>query len=187
MTALERNQEEREDAVKTIRMRRLILLGSCAALIGCGYTTRGMFPENISTVNVPIFSNDSGFRRDIEFLMTERVIQAIEQRTPFKVVSGPNADTTLVGRITGYYKNPFGEDGRDNPRGGLMIAQVQIQWIDNRTGRVLNQLDTTDPGFINLFSNAPYTINTAESNATADLDLVDDIADQIVSMMHAPW
>lgn len=164
---------------KTFALLTLMLF--TFAVSGCGYTTRGYYPQNIRTVSVPIFENESGFRRDIEFAMTQQLIQMIESRTPYKVVSDGCADTELRGVVTQYYKNPYGEDGYDNPRGGNMILTVKVTWIDNRTGESLSG------NAVQLSSNGTFTINTAESIATAELTMVNDMAEKIVTLMQAPW
>lgn len=158
-------------------------LTACSLVVsGCGYTTRGFYPENIRTVSVPIFKNESGFRRDIEFQLTQNLIEMIESRTPYKVVSDGDADTEIRGTISQYYKSPFGEDGYDNPRGGNMAMTVQVTWIDNRTGEALSQ-----GGAVQLISYGNFTIDTAESISTADQQLVRDMSQKIVSLMQSPW
>ena len=39
------------------------------------------------------------FRRDLGERLTEAVMKQIEEKTPYKVVSDPNADSMLSGRI----------------------------------------------------------------------------------------
>jgi hypothetical protein len=157
-----------------------------AATVGCGYTTRGLYPDDIQTVHVPIFQSH-GLRRDVEFQLTEKVIQAIEARTPFKVVSSPHADTELRGTITALNKHPFGEDVFDNPRGGSMILDVQVTWVDKRSGQVLNEgayrIDRTVP----LETMQTFVIESGQSITTATADAIDQVADQIVTLMQTPW
>lgn len=151
-------------------------------LAGCGYTTRGLYPSDIRTVHVPIFQAE-GLRRDHEFQLTEKVIQKIESQTPFKVVREGDADTTLKGVIANLYKSPFGEDGFDNPRGGAMVLTVNVSWVDNRSGQVLNASNRT----FTLQTVEPYTIDLAETQATAMDAAIDQMANHIVTLMQAPW
>lgn len=149
---------------------------------GCGYTTRGLYPDYIQTVSVPIFKSNL-LRRDVEFLLTQRVIERIESRTPMKVVSGADADTELQGEITGYYKGPYGEDGYDNPIGGGMFMTVRVSWIDKRSGKVLNERT----GSFTLQAYNGFNTFLANSITTAQDDDISSIADQIVSLMQVPW
>ena len=105
--------------------------------VGCGYTTRGLYNDEIETVSVPIFKI-KGLRRDVEFQLTEMVIKAIEAQTPYKVVQS-GADTELRGTIQMLNKGSYGLDGYSNPRGGLMNMSLAVTWIDNRTGAVLRE------------------------------------------------
>ena len=149
--------------------------------VGCGYSTRGLYNEQIETVAVPIFKV-KGLRRDAEFQLTEQVIKAIEAQTPYKVVQS-GADTELRAVIQSLYKSPFGEDGYDNPRGGIMNMSLSITWIDNRTGAVIREKSQT----FTLDDSASYLIDLGQSQATAQQQLFDDMAGYIVSMMQAPW
>lgn len=154
---------------------------------GCGYTTRGLYSEDIQTVAVPIFTISS-YRRNTEFLVTQKVIQAIEAKTPFKVVGEDAADTVLIGKITSLYKSSYGEDGFDNPRGGMLTMTVEVTWIDNRTGTLIDEeAPAGKPRTITLTANAAWTIDTAQSYATAENELADKIAAQVAQMMQAPW
>lgn len=165
-----------------MRYSAAVLALACLVSAGCGYTTRGLYPEDIQTVSVPIFQSDL-LRRDVEFELTQKVIQRIERRTPFKVVDRGNADTELRGRISSFFKAPFGEDGFDNPRGGTMMLVLEVQWIDKRTGRVLNE---TNQNF-QILTTKSFNIDFSQSIASATSEACDQMADHVVTLMQAPW
>lgn len=167
----------------TIRTSHTILLALLWAisLNGCGYATRGLYSPDIETVSVPIFQS-TGFRRDVELQLTEKVVKAIEAQTPFKVVQS-GADTELRGKILNYFKAPFGEDGADNPRGGLMMINLAVTWVDNRSGNVIKESTQT----FTINESASYVIDLGQTQATAQEKIYDDMADYVVSMMQAPW
>lgn len=166
-------------------MRRRLASWAMISLLvmsaGCGYATRGLYNEQIETVSVPIFKV-KGLRRDDEFQLTETVIKAIEAQTPYKVVQ-TDADTELRGTIQSIYKSPYGEDGYDNPRGGIMNMSLTLTWVDLRTGAVLREKSQT----FTLDDNASYLIDLGQSQATAQQQLYDDMAGYVVSLMQAPW
>lgn len=149
---------------------------------GCGYTTRGIYPDYIQTVSVPIFKSNL-MRRDVEFLLTQRVIERIESRTPIKVVSSTDADTELLGEITTFNKGPYGEDGYDNPVGGAMQMLVKVSWVDKRSGKVLNERQST----FTLQAYDGFNNFLAQSITTSIDNDINSIADQIVSLMQIPW
>ena len=172
------------DRPKTLAGSALLVLLTTVA--GCGYTTRGLYLDSVQTVAVPVFRS-TGMRREIELQLTEKVIQAIESRTPYKVVAADDADTELRGTVTAFYKNPFGEDQYDNPRGGNMVLGVQVSWIRKGTGEVITdgcfEFDQT----FGLTTSETFTVDIGQSSATATAEAVDKMANRIVSLMQAPW
>src|SRR5436190_22229147 len=134
------------------RVRLTAGLASLAiALPGCisdghlnflGYSTKPLYNCNIKTVYVPIFKNTTfrdSVRQGIEFNLTRRVIEEIETKSHYKVVSDPScADTELLGSIVMVNKailnvNPFNEI-----RQGETYMNVEIVWRDLRTGEILS-------------------------------------------------
>ena len=165
----------------TIRLAAALAAALLAGAGGCGYMTRGLYPTHIQTVSVPIFKS-KGLRRDIEFQLTEKVIKAIESQTPLKVVAS-GGDSELRGTIESFFKTSNGEDGYDNPRGGVMNMILSVSWIDNTSGRVIHESSQT----FTIQALDAYAINLAQSQATAMDRVVGEMADSIVAMMQAPW
>lgn len=153
---------------------------------GCGYSTRGLYPDNFRTVSVPIFKSQ-GLRRDLEFLLTQKLVQSIEAKTPYKVVASDRADTEIRGTISAFYKGPYGEDQFDNPNGGVENIVVSVTWVDRRSGEVLKdetyRLDQT----VSLNVVQPYNVDLAQTQATAINRAADQICDYIIALMHSPW
>jgi hypothetical protein len=102
-----------------------------------GYTTQPNYDTNIHTVYVPVFENRS-FRRGIEFDLTQAVVRAIEQYTPYKVVSNcDHADTELLGKIVAYSKGILNRNQLNEVREAETVLMVEIVWRDRRTGEIL--------------------------------------------------
>ena len=76
-------------------------------LSGCGYTVGNGFSPDIKTVSVPIFENDT-YRRGLEYQLTEAVQKEIQNRTPYRLARGTDADTRLTGRIVQVRKDVLG-------------------------------------------------------------------------------
>ncbi len=149
---------------------------------GCGYTTRNLYESgDIRTIAVPIFKS-IGIRRDVEYVVTEQVIKKIEAKTPFKVVAEDCADTVLYGTVQ-TSKYSFGEDGFDNPRGGMMGLEVVLTWQDRRTGKIINR--TKKP--VSVRSTEPFLIDLAQSQTTAIYEAADLISENVVTLIQAPW
>ena len=107
-----------------------------------GYTTKPLYDANIRTVYVPIFKNTTfrdSIRQGIEFNLTRRVIEEIETKSHYKVVSDPScADTELLGSIVMVSKGLLNVNPNNEIRQGETLMNVEIIWRDRRTGELLS-------------------------------------------------
>ena len=161
--------------------RRLLLLGFLPwllSLVGCmGYQigNRTLYRTELKTVHVPMFQSNS-LRIDLGEWLTEAVIKEIEQRTPYKVVSNPLADSVLTGRIMWDNKHVLSENINDEPRNLIFNAAVHVTWIDN-CGQILVQ------NVINV--GADFVPEAGQSITSAEQVIIRKLAAQIVSNMEA--
>jgi hypothetical protein len=166
-----------------VKRRTFLGAGLAAVLTGCGYTTRPMYPCDIQTVYVPMFTNKS-FRRGLEFQLTEAVIKEIELKTPYKVVRQQNADTMLEGDIQLVRKRVLIQTPEDEPRHLEFSTAVDIKWVDLRSGDSLCA-GKTDSFVVRQSSD--YAPELGQSVASASQETVEKLARQIVAMMEEPW
>jgi hypothetical protein len=161
-----------------------------AAISGCaGYQvgTQSLFRPQIRTVYVPVFESIS-FRPHLGEWLTEAVVKEIELRTPYKVVSTPNADSVLTGRILFENKRVLAESEFDDARNIGTSLAVQVSWYDRR-GDVLMQ-DTSfalSPLSLVATQDADFIPESGQSLVTANQETMRRLASQIVSQMEAPW
>jgi hypothetical protein len=178
--------------------RRQAALWMCSALAGAGTLALGgcagyrfgaasLYPPDIQTVYVPVFESNS-FRRNLSELLTEAVCKEIETKTPYKVVGSPQADSVLTGKIVNDTKRIIVEDQFDMPRETEMNLAVQVRWI-NRKGDLLNRATAVPvpQDLVTLSSAAVVIPEYGQSVATAQLQSIQNLAAQIVSMMEMPW
>jgi len=122
----------------------LLFGGSAAIATGCksfgllGYSTTPNYDPSISTVYVPMFKcrmlETSPFR-GIEFTMTRAVVDAINSKTPMKVLSDPNgADTELQGTVIGVTKLLTNRTPFNEVREVAIYLYVEVVWHDLRPG-----------------------------------------------------
>ena len=114
---------------------------------GCGYSTVGsepvggyqwhsLYPEDVKTIAVPIFTNKS-FRRDEEFRLTKALVTQIEAKTQYKVVPRERADTILEGEIKSIDVRRVSDNAITAvPQENLYVVIVDFTWKDQRTGRI---------------------------------------------------
>lgn len=167
--------------------RNLLKAALAAALAGCGYSTRPMYPvgPDGGTVFVPVFQSKS-FRRGLEFQLTEAVIKEIEKKTPYKVVRADNADTTLKGEIKTVRKRRLFQTPENEPRDLEFSLAIDIEWRDNRTGELLCRGEA-DASPMLVRSAATYAPELGQTTATAEQEAINKLATQIVAMMEEPW
>ncbi|GIW78373.1 MAG: hypothetical protein KatS3mg105_0180 [Gemmatales bacterium] len=103
-----------------------------------GYSTAPLYDTDIRTVYVPIFENRT-FRKRLEFDLTRAVVEQIQQKTPYKVVSDPAlADTELRGTIVAVSKNVVNVNQLNEVRQADTVLSVEVVWRDLRTGKILS-------------------------------------------------
>jgi hypothetical protein len=159
-------------------------------LCGCaGYQlgNQSLFPDNIRTVHVPIFESNS-YRRGLGERLTEAVVKEIEKKTPYKVVSDPNADSVLTGRLIDEKKHVLVTIPSGDARELQVEMKVQVSWVD-RKGRMLrdNKSIPLPSEIAEVSSTANLVPEVGQSLATAQQEAICRLAEQIVDMMEKPW
>jgi len=162
----------------------LTMLLATALVGGCGYTMDSPFPDDVRTVNVPIFQRGKEvFRRDIEFDLTEAVIKRLQQDTPYKLASRDEADTELTGEIHSisqqilYWNTDTGA-----PREMAVTFNVSFEWKDLRTGEIRAKRDLM-PIVVTRISDAPFNQTFFQSQE----DMVNKVAKRIVESLESEW
>jgi len=167
-----------------------VILVSCALLGGCaGYRmgTASLYPPDIHTVYVPMFESDS-FRRNLGERLTEAVVKEIESKTPFKVVNSPNADSILTGRLTNETKRLLIEGPTREGRELQLDFRVDVTWID-RKGEIVQPMQAVPvpASVVGIGQTADIVPEVGQSIATGQQQAIQRVAEQIVSLMEAPW
>jgi hypothetical protein len=203
-----------------------LFTGGTAAAAGCasgghfslfGYSTAPNYDPTIQTVYVPIFRTRvlaTSPHRWMEMALTRQVVDAIESKTPMKVVSDPDgADTELQGTIIQLRKLLLNRTPFNEAREIALYLHVEIVWHDLRAGcegKVLTNprryRDSIPPEAIPFDpldpppppapdKPAPVVLVTygraipelGESNTTALQMAIDRMAYRIVAAMEQPW
>jgi hypothetical protein len=158
---------------------------------GCGYSTVGsdpvggyqwhsLYPEDVKTIAVPIFTNKS-FRRDEEFRLTKALVTQIEAKTAYKVVSREKADTILEGEIKSIDVRRVSDDARTAvPQENLYIVIVDFTWKDQRTGRIRVQRQ-------NFEQDSTFYPTLGEGEFVGSQQAAEKLAAGIVEQLQADW
>ena len=173
-------------ALKIPRLGLGLLIWVCT-LTGCGYTVGTDFRQDIKTVAIPIFENETN-RRGIEFQLTEAVQKEVTKRSQFRLAKGLDADTRLTGKIVGFRKDVLGETAQDDPRELQISLMVKVRWEDLRTGTLLAEQELPlSPDAIPMSIQAEFAPELGHSLATAMDDALYSMARKIVNLMETPW
>ena len=167
-----------------------VLLAALTSLAGCsGYQigARSLYPAHIRTVYVPMFDSTS-YRRNLGERLTEAVMKEIELKTPYKVVGNPNADSILSGRIVSEGKRVLVEIPSGEPREVQVDMQVEVNWLDCQ-GNVIRRTEPIPlPAELTFVGGTGDVVaEVGQSVATAQQEAINHMAEQIVSLMEAPW
>jgi hypothetical protein len=158
--------------------------------LGCAsyqFGAAALYPAGIRTVHVPIVRNET-FRHELGVQLTEALVAEIERRTPYKVVSNPNADSILRCTLVAQSKVVLTETATDDPRALDTAVSVAVNW-NTRDGRRLMQnslaaLDLDPTGFS---QSSRFVPEAGQSIDTANQDAINDLARRIVSQMESRW
>jgi outer membrane lipopolysaccharide assembly protein LptE/RlpB len=114
-----------------------------AILTGCGYHTAGhagQLPENVKTIAVPAFVNETSTYR-IEQILTSSVVREFTTRTHYHLLNTPGeaADATLRGTVLSTSASPLTYNSTTGQAASvLVVVSVRVSLTD-RQGKVLYQ------------------------------------------------
>ena len=170
------------------------LLPYCALLgllaPGCAayrFGSETLYAPDVTTVYVPMIESDS-FRRDLGERLTEAVIKEIELKTPYKVVGTPDADSILAARLMGERKLLEFENQNDDPRALEYALTAQVTWLNRRRQPLAPMSSIPLPAdFVAITQTATMLPEPGQSDASAQQQAIQRLAEQIVATMEEPW
>jgi len=118
----------------------LVLL---ATSTGCGYHTAGhavQLPENVKTIAVPAFVNETSTYR-IEQMLTSSVVREFTTRTHYHILNSPGeaADATLRGTVLSTSASPLTYNSTTGQAASVLVVVSMKVALTDRQGRVLYQ------------------------------------------------
>lgn len=159
-------------------------------LCGCiGYQvgTGSLYAPDVATVYVPMIDSDS-YRRDLGERLTEAIDKQIELKTPYKVVSTPDADSILSIRLINDTRRTLVENAFDDPRVAETEIKAQVTWVNRRRMPICApQIVPLPPELIPMNGTSNLIPEAGQSVATAQQQAIERLAQQIVGTMEAPW
>lgn len=166
--------------------RVLLALALLMLPSGCGYRWGTTYNTDIRTVAVPIFDNPT-FVSDIDAELADALAKRIQSKTPWRVTSADNADTTLTGAFRRTGLNTLSV----TPETGLVQEQsisyaVDFEWRDNRTGEVLVERRNFQAATTFLPSRGEDG-TPGERVELGSRAAIDELAERIVAELRSSW
>ncbi len=161
------------------------LITMCVGFCGCaemsGYSNKFIYPEDVSSVYVEMFDNQS-FWRGVEYEITDALAKRIEAETPYKVVSSRDrADTVISGRITSVSRPTLSVE---RETGRALEKQVELEavvnWKNLKTGKLF--VDNRIVG-----ASASYSEWQQQGFDYASTLAANNLAQKIVELMEKQW
>src|SRR5260370_23033471 len=135
---------DREDSMKR-RTASLLALPLFVFILneGCGYHTAGhavQLPENLKTIAVPAFKNETLAYR-IEQMLTASVVREFTTRTHYRILNdaSDDADATLRGTVLSTTASPLTYDTATGRAASILVVVSMKVTLTDRSGKVLYQ------------------------------------------------
>jgi len=156
-------------------------------LIFCGcagknsYSNEPLFPQDISSVCLEMFDNQS-FRRGVEYELSDALAKRIEADTPYKVISSRDrADTVISGQILSIGESPL---TIERQIGRALEKEVQltavVSWKNLKNGELLIDNQTVS-------AEATYSDYQMQGFNYASTLAANNLARKIVELMETKW
>jgi hypothetical protein len=122
------------------------ILAAVTSLPGCGYSSGFALPDDVGTVAVPIFRNETfPLRRDVELDLTRSVKEEFELRSDARVVSDvASADAILEGTVIEFDQGVLAEGVADTVQEAGIRILVRIRLVRTRDGSQLVERTISD-------------------------------------------
>jgi hypothetical protein len=171
--------------------RHAAWISVCSVVMtGCiGYHagSGSLYAPDVATVYVPMIDSDS-YRRDLGEQLTEAIVKEIELKTPYKVVSTPDADSVLSARLVTDTRKRIIQNGFSDPRVSETELRAEVNWINRRRQPLVPAQLVPVPAELLVVSQTSNLIPEAgQSVATSQQHAIERLAQQIVATMEAPW
>jgi Lipopolysaccharide-assembly len=163
-------------------MAAAMLGAGCASDPHAGYAAASAFPEQIHTIAVPIFENDT-LVRDIEFDLTDALVKEIEARTPYKVTRSAVADSILLGHVRKVELDQLSKSSLTGlGQEVVMRVTIDFEWRDL----------TTEKSIVDRKSFSGNSLFLPSAPASERLELgraavVQQLARDVVAEMRGSW
>jgi hypothetical protein len=111
-----------------------MLVAAALMVSGCGYSTSALIRDDIHTVYIPVFDNQTWYR-GLEVQLTRAVLEEVKLHSPLLIASRQDADSTLEGELVAFDQGVVTKTVDEVVVLTNATAKVNFRWVDNLTGR----------------------------------------------------
>jgi hypothetical protein len=146
-----------------------------------GYSNEPLFPQEVSTVCLKMFDNQT-FRRGVEYELSDAIAKRIEFDTPYKIVSDVDrADTVMSGQIVSMGELAL---STDREIGTVLEKEVELRavvdWKNLKTGQLMIAHELVS-------ASASYSAYQMQDFKYASTLAANNLARKIVELMESSW
>ncbi len=153
-----------------------LLTGLVLTTIGCGYSSQGLLRDDIHSVAIPVFDNETDYR-ELEVKLTRKLSEEIRQSTSLEIQPRNRADSILSGAIVGFDSSNETETEDEEVLMRRIVVTVEFRWTDNLTGQdLVSPVEFSHQSFFALSRKEPIAPRVFE-----------DTAEKIVEEMERSW
>jgi hypothetical protein len=146
-----------------------------------GYSNKSLFPQDVSSVCLEMFDNQS-FRRGVEYELSDALAKRIEVATPYKIISSKDrADTVLTGQIVQVGESVLTVERETGlPLEKEIQLRAVVSWKNLKTLQLLiDNKSVTSEATYSLYQNQDFTYASALA--------ANNLAKRIVELMEKQW
>lgn len=155
-------------------LRALLVLVAC--LPGCVELHKGgIYRPDLDRVFVAYFYNDT-FYRDLEFQLSEQVIQEIYSSPGLHLSSKEDAKVVLTGTLLDVQQRVLAENASQQPLMTGVTLTVEVKVADSRTGEILKTGRLSQRG--------EFVTSEGETLSTAETEAIEYLARDIVRLLE---
>lgn len=157
-------------------------LPACSSDPSRGYSFTSTHSTAIRSISVPVFDNPTFFK-GYEVELTDAIIKEIQRGTPWVVVQGEGADTTLTGSITDARLRSLSTSSKTGLVQEMAVdLAVDFDWRDSRSGKHL--ASRRNFRAMEAFVPAPGSRERIDMGRHA---VIQEMAREIVAELRSNW
>jgi len=146
-----------------------------------GYSNESLFPEDIRSVCLEMFDNQT-FRRGVEYELSDALAKRIEVDTPYKIVSNSDrAATVISGQIVSIGELRL---STDRELGTVLekevVLRAEVNWKNLKTGQLMMD-------HLKVSASASYSQYQQQDFKYASTLAANNLARKIVELMERKW